>query len=191
MKYTKVEEQAYEKLQFNAGIVVKSFEPSNGTATGILGATKGGLSFTAVQEFIDRGANIDNVPNNTKQLKQGKQWNVNLAGTFVTVDPEKVKLLLGAGDVSENKIVPRHDLKDTDFQDIWLVGDYSDKTGETNGGYCAVHLMNTLSTSGLSWKTTDEDNGEFSFNFMAHYDIGNIDKPPFEVYVKAGTPEAA
>ena len=66
-----------------------------------------------------------------------------MSGTFVTVDVNLAKTLVGIADIdtSDKTLVkPRNDLLTTDFKDIWWVGDYSDKTGATNGGFVAIHM---------------------------------------------------
>ena len=86
--------------------------------------------------------------------------------------------------------MPRNDIVDADFSDIWWVGDYSDKNGATNGGYMAIHLINALSTGGFQLQSGDKAKGQFAFTYTAHYSNTDPDKVPFEIYVKAGTAEA-
>lgn len=190
-KFTKIPETAFQEIQLNAGVLLKTFEPSTATIdpSSILGATSGGINFTATPEFMDFGEDIDNCPKNMKELKKLDTWDIKMTGTYVTVNPDLVKSLIGAADVSSEKITPRTDLKDEDFQDIWFVGDYSDKNGETNGGFCAVHMMNALSTTGFSIQTTDKAKGQFAFEYTAHFSMSAQTTVPFEVYVKAGTDE--
>lgn len=188
MKYTKVPETTFQKLQLNAGILLRNFEPETATVerAGIIGATTGGVSFTATPSYSDFGEDIDNVPANMKELKKLDSWAVSMGGTFVTIDAAGAKSLLGAADVSGNKITPRNDLLADDFEDLWWVGDYSDENSEEAGGFVAIHMMNTLSTGGLSIRSTDNGKGNFAFTYTAHYSMDDPDKVPFEVYVQAG-----
>ena len=189
MKFTKIPETTFKELQLNAGVLVKSFEPSTATVskTDIIGATSGGVNFSAVPTFFDLGEDIDNCPKNTKELKEIDEWEVSMSGTFVTVTAASAKQMLAAADVDGTKITPRNQLKDEDFTDMWWIGDYSDENGETNGGYVAIHMMNTLSTGGFEIQSGDGEKGQFAFEFAAHYSIDDPDEVPFEVYIKAGT----
>ena len=191
MKYTKIPETTFQNLQLNAGVLLSAFDP--GTATiakeSIIGATTGGVNFTATPTFSDFGEDIDNCPKNMKELKKLDSWEISMSGTYVTVDANAVKALVGAADVSGNKITPRNDLKLTDFTDVWWVGDYSDQNGETNGGFVAIHMMNALSTGGFAIQSSDNGKGNFAFTYTAHYSMSAQDTVPFEVYVKAGTTE--
>ena len=191
MKYTKIPESTFKNLQLNAGVLLSAFNPESATVANesIIGATTGGVNFTATPTFSDYGDGIDNCQKNTKELKKLDSWEISMSGTYVTVDANAVKALVGAADVFGNKITPRNDLKLTDFTDVWWVGDYSDQNGETNGGFVAIHMMNALSTGGFAIQSSDNGKGNFSFTYTAHYSMSAQDTVPFEVYVKAGTAE--
>ena len=192
MKYTKIPETLFKNLQLNAGVLLSAFNPASAEVSddAIIGATTGGVNFTAKPTFSDFGEDIDNCPKNMMEMKKLDSWEISMSGTYVTVDVNAVKALVGAADVSINKITPRNDLKLSDFTDIWWVGDYSDQNGETNGGFVAIHMMNTLSTGGFAIQSSDNGKGNFAFTYTAHYSMSAQDTVPFEVYVKAGTAES-
>ena len=195
MKFTKIPSDAFQKLQINAGILTTDFTPATGTIgeAGQIGATTGGVNFTATPTYSDFGEDIDNCPKNMKELKKLDSWEVKMAGTFVNADTAIAKRLCGAADIGTTdatKVTPRNDLKDADFDDIWLVGDYSDKNGETNGGFIAIKLLNALSTGGFQLQTADKSKGQFAFEFTGHYSMSAQDIVPFEIYIQAGTAEA-
>lgn len=194
MKFTKIPSDAFQKLQINAGILTTDFTPSTGEigAAGQIGATTGGVNFTATPTFTDLGEDIDNCPKNMKELKRQDMVEAKMSGTFVNADTKTAKMLCGAADIDTSdttKVVPRTDLKDSDFTDLWLVGDYSDKNGAKNGGFIAIHMLDALSTGGFQLKTADKAKGQFAFEFTAHYSIAEQDKVPYEIYIKAGTEE--
>ena len=194
MKFTKIPSDAFQKLQINAGILTTDFTPTTGTIgeSGQIGATTGGVNFTATPTYSDFGEDIDNCPKNMKELKKLDSWEVKMTGTFVNADTAIAKRLCGAADIGTTdatKVTPRNDLKDADFADIWLVGDYSDKNGETNGGFIAIKLLNALSTGGFQLQTADKAKGQFAFEFTGHYSMSAQDTVPFEIYIKAGTAE--
>mgnify|MGYP000059516545 FL=1 len=194
MKFTKIPSDAFQKLQINAGILTTDFTPSTGEvgADGQIGATTGGVTFTATPTFSDFGEDIDNCPKNMKEFKRQDMVEAKMAGTFINADTKTAKMLCGAADIDTSdttKVVPRTDLKDSDFTDIWLVGDYSDKNGAKNGGFIAIHMLNALSTGGFQLKTADKAKGQFAFEFTAHYSLAEQDKVPYEIYIKAGTEE--
>ena len=187
MQYTKVEATAFEKLQINAGILVESFTPNTATVGNILGATTGGLAVATNPTYIDFGEDVDNCPPNTYQLKRVQYYDPTITGTFLSITDALAKKLSGAGAVASNKVTPSHTLVAADFNDFWVIGDYSDKNTGTTAGYVAFHLMKGLNTSGFQWQTTKDGKGQFSFEFHGHYDLANIDTVPYEIYVKTGT----
>lgn len=194
-KFTRVKEDAFQTMQLNAGILLDDFDPSSGTFEdeNILGATSGGTNFTATPEYEDFGEDVDNCPINMKEFKQITSIEVLMSGTFVTVTAALAQRLVGAADIAtgdNTKIVPRNTLKDTDFKDLWWVGDYSDKNGATNGGFVAIHMLNSLSTGGFQIQSGNREKGQFAYEFTGHYSLANQDQVPFEVYVKAGAEEA-
>ena len=195
MKYTKIPENTFQNIQLNAGVLLSSFTPSSATVSeeAIIGATTGGINFTATPTYTDFGEDIDNCPKNMKELKKLDSWEVKCSGTFVTIDTDAAKSLIGAADIGTSdttKVTARNDLAQADFSDIWIVGDYSDKNGDTNGGFIAIHMMNALSTGGFQIQTADKAKGQFAFEYTAHYSMSAQDTVPFEVYVKAGTAES-
>ena len=196
MKFTKIPSDAFQKLQINAGILTTDFTPATGTIgkAGQIGATTGGVNFTATPTYSDFGEDIDNCPKNMKEFKRQDMVEAKMSGTFINADTKTAKLLCGAADIDTSdttKVVPRTDLKDSDFTDLWLVGDYSDKNGAKNGGFIAIHMLNALSTGGFQLKTADKAKGQFAFEFTAHYSLAAQDKVPYEIYIKAGTEETA
>lgn len=194
MKFTQVPTDTFENLVLNAGILVDEFTPSSGVIGNILGATTGGIEFSTNPTYTDFGEDIDNVPENTKQLKRLKSFDPTMSGTFLTVDTATVKSLIGAADIGTSdttKVIPRNQLIQADFDDVWWVGDYSDKNVDAESthtaGYIAIHLMNALNTAGFKITSSKDNKAQMAFEYHGHYDISNISTPPFEIYVKAGT----
>ena len=189
MKYTQIPVETFNQLQINAGILLNKFDPATPPAEeDKLGATTGGISFSAAPTFSDFGEDIDNCPKNTLELKRQDDVEVKLSGTFVTISTESCKRLISAADISAeapNKIIPRRDLKLEDFQDLYWVGDY----GATDGSYILIHVMNALSTGGFKLQSTDKKKGQFAFEFTGHYSMKAQDVVPYEIAIVSKTEE--
>lgn len=189
MKYTQIPATAFQDIQLNAGILTESFTPSTGTIGRLLGATTGGVQFQDNIEYIDFGDDIDNCPKNMKELKKLDSHDVKISGNFVTINAATAKLLAAAADVDaldSTHIIPRNDLEQTDFQDLWWIGDYSDKNNGDNAGFVAIHLLNALNTGGFQIQSTDKGKGQFAFEFTGHYSMEAQDTVPYEIYIKQG-----
>lgn len=195
-KFTQIPIDTFKKLQLGAGLLTSKFNPAIGelTASNIIGATSGGVSFEATPSFSDFGEDIDNCPKNTKELKELDSWDAKMSGSFVTMDTTAAVSVIGAAAVASDdptKVVPRNSVNDTDFKDIWWIGDYSDVNddGSSTGkaGFIAIRLINALSTGGFKIQSGDKAKGAFEFEYTGHYSIEHIDTVPFELYIKAGS----
>lgn len=195
-KFTQIPTDTFKKLQLGAGILTTAFDPATGalTASNIIGATSGGVSFEATPSFTDFGEDIDNCPKNTKELKKLDSWEAKMSGSFVTMDTTVATSVIGTAAVASNdstKVVPRNSVEAKDFKNIWWVGDYSDinEDGSSTGkaGFIAIKLINALSTGGFKIQSGDKAKGTFEFEYTGHYSSENIDTVPFELYIKAGS----
>ena len=193
MKYTKVAADAFEKLVMNAGIIADSFTPETAVVGNILAATTGGLQFASNPTYTDFGEDVDNVPNNTKQLLRITAFDPVLSGTMLTVDADIIKAQIGAADKETptsggvTKITPRATLEDGDFDDIWFIADYSDVNTGNSAGFVAIHIINAMNRTGFQLQTGKNAKGQSTFEYHGHYDITDEDQtPPFEIYVKKG-----
>lgn len=180
-KFTVIPQDTFNELQLDAGVLLKTFDPDDPVAPAdadIICATTGGINPTCVATYSDFGEDIDNVPANMMELKHLDSWECKLATTCLAVTAETIKLSLGAADVTGNKIVPRRDLKLTDFTDeIWWVGDLA------NGGMAAICLKHVLSTGGFSLQTTKNGKGQLAIELTGHVSMSAQNDMPMEFYV--------
>lgn len=190
-KFTKIPEESFKTMQLNAGIILRTFEPETGTVTNsaIMGATSGGIKFSAVPTFVDQGEDVDNCPKNMMELKKLDTWDIKMSGTFVSAAAQAIKEMIAAADIKTattlSTITPRNDLKTEDFIDVWWVGDYSDDNTEESGGFVAIHMMRSLNSGGFQLQSGDNAKGQFPFEYTAHYSMDTQEVVPFEVYVMA------
>lgn len=181
-KFTKIPQNTFEELQMDAGVVLTSFDPSVPVApedADIVCATTGGIQASCVPTYSDLGEDVDNCPNNTKELKHLDGWACKMSFTSLGTSPASIKLALGAADIGSpdpTKVTPRRDLLQTDFKDIWWVGDRAD------GGMVAVCLKNALSTGGFTLQTTKNGKGQVSVELTGHVAIDAQDTMPMEFY---------
>ena len=127
-KFTVIPENTFDELQLDAGVLLTTFDPATPVApadSAIICATTGGINVSCVPTFSDLGEDVDNVPVNMKELKHLDSWACTMSFTALGTSPESIKLALGCADIDSNtsKITPRRDLAQTDFADIWWVGD--------------------------------------------------------------------
>lgn len=184
-RFTVIPQDTFESLQVDAGVLLKNFNPEEPAVADadIICATTGGVNVVCKPNYSDYGEDIDNVPNNMKELKHLDSWDCSLATTSLATSAEGIKIALGAADVTGNKIVPRRDLKQTDFRDIWWVGDRAD------GGLVAVRVINALSTEGFSLQTSKNGKGQTAITLTGHVSIKAQSVMPMEFYSMEGETE--
>lgn len=187
-KFTAIPQDTFQGMQMDAGVLLKNFNPETGEfdkTKDIICATTGGINATCQPEYSDLGEDVDNCPNNMKELKHLVSWTCTLGFTSLGTSPASIALSLGAADVDETsgKITPRRDVALTDFKDVWWVGDRAD------GGMVAVHLLNALSTGGFSLQTTKGGKGQNTMELTGHVSIDAQDVVPMEFYSKGPVTE--
>jgi hypothetical protein len=181
-RFTVIPQNTFSALQLDAGVLLKRFDPSNPVPPAdadIICATTGGVNPSCVPSFSDMGDDVDNVPANMKELKKLDSWECKISTTSLGTSPELIRLALGCADVDSNntaRIIPRADLKQTDFSDIWWVGDRAD------GGLVAVQLKNALATSGFSLQTTKNGKGQIGLELTGHVSMSDQKTVPMVFY---------
>ena len=177
--FTVIPENTFDGMQLDAGVLLRAFDPANPAPPAdadIICATTGGIEAKCEPEYSDLGEDVDNCPVNMKELKHLDSWNCTMGFTSLSNDPEGIRLALGAADVDGNKVTPRRDLKQTDFSDLWWVGDKAD------GGFVAVQLKNALSTAGLTIKTEKSGKGQVEVELTGHVSINDQNTMPMVFY---------
>lgn len=184
-RFTVIPQDTFDQIQLDAGVLLKTFDPANPAVedSAIITATTGGINATCVPTFSDMGEDVDNCPPNMKELKHLDGWECKMAFTALGTSPEAIKFALGCADIdsqNSSKIIPRKDLKQSDFSDVWWVGDRAD------GGLVAVQLLNALSTAGFSLQTTKSGKGQISCELTGHVSMSAQNVVPMVFYSMDG-----
>lgn len=181
-KFTIIPQDAFEGMQLETGVLLKSFDPSDPDEpddADIICATTGGITIECKPEFQDLAEDVDNVPDGMKEFMHLIKWNCSISTTSLNTSAAGIKMSLGCADIDSNntsKIIPRGELAQTDFAHIWWVGD------KANGGCVAVKLKNALSTDGFSLKTGKNSKGQTTLNISGHRSITAQNEVPMEFY---------
>lgn len=185
-KFTVIPQNTFDALQLDAGVLLKRFNPANPVAPldeDIICATSGGINPSCVPTYSDFGEDVDNVPNNMKEFKHLDSWECKISTTGLGTSPALIQMALGCADIDDDdstKVIPRMDLAQTDFTDIWWVGD------KANGGLVAIQLKNALSTGGFSIQTTKNGKGTISLEITGHVSINAQKEVPMVFYSMDG-----
>lgn len=179
-RFTVIPESTFDELQLDAGILLTTFDPAQPTVVdaNIICATTGGINISCVPTYSDFGEDIDNCPNNMKELKHLDGWESTMSFTSLGTSLASMKLALGSADITtaSNVVKPRKDISQDDFQTVWWVGDKAD------GGLVAVKMINALSTGGFVLQTTKNGKGQISVTLTGHVSINAQSVMPMEFY---------
>ena len=183
-RFSVVSQDVFDEFQVDAGVLLKNFDPKNPELVDedIICATTGGINPTCVPTYSDWGEDVDNVPSGMKELMHLDSYECTLGFTALNTTAEVIRMALGAADIGEEygAIIPRRDLKDTDFADLWWVGDRSD------GGLVAIRLINALSSSGFNLQTTKNGKGQIAVTLTGHPSIKEQSQVPMQFCVQEG-----
>lgn len=99
---TVIPQNTFENLELDAGALLYNFNPENPTIndSDIITATTGGIKIDVTPTYSDMGSDVDNCPENTKELKHLDSWAVSLSTTALNMSPDFVKFSLGAAESS-------------------------------------------------------------------------------------------
>lgn len=182
-KFTQIPIDAFQALQLDAGVILDAFDPTDiydedEVADHILCATTGGITVSCTPTFSDLSEDVDNVPANMMEFMHLDRWDCTISTTSLGTSLAMLKWALGSADITaaSNKVAPRKSLKQTDFRDLWWVGDRAD------GGVVAVKIHNALSTGGMSLQTTKNGKGQTSITITGHVSINDQNTMPMEFY---------
>lgn len=187
--------ETFENLQLNAGIFIKNLDYSSiadATAlktaitaaitagTTILGATRGGGTFTATREI--RTPEVDGMRYPFKGSDFVDSVEAYLSTTLLEVTPENIKDALSSATITtsgKKTTVTMHTAIDTDTDYIdtltWF-GDLAD------GRLVAITLHNAINTADFSLTFTDKGEGTLTVEFHARQDsVADYDEAPFEI----------
>ena len=182
--FTVVSEDAFDELQLDAGVLLSNFDIAHPytepASADIIATTTGGINPVCAPTYDDLAEDVDNVPNNMMDVKHLSGWDCSMAFSSIKMNAENIRWSLGAADVTNQtgykKIVPRRDLEQTDFADVWWVGD------KANGGAVAIKLINALSTGGLNIQTSKNGKGTNAVTLTGHFSISAQKTVPMEFY---------
>ena len=184
-RFTVIANDAFDALQVDAGVILTNFDPSNPYVTpaseDILATTTGGVNPTCTPTYSDYGDDVDNVPANMMEFKHLDSWEAKMSFSSIKFNAANTKWALGAADTEllangVTVVKPRRDVKLTDFQDLWWVGD------KANGGAYAINLKNALSTGGLNIQSSKNGKGTNQIEVTGHVSINAQDEMPMAIY---------
>lgn len=184
-----------ENLVLDAGAFFKNFivEPESGeeadtfesavTSGKLLGATKGGGSFSAVPTF--RQIEADGARGAVKGLQLVETWEVKMGAKLLEVTVNTLKAALASTTETtvgqKTKLTAKVCLSDDDYIDnITWVGNLAGSDDPV-----IIQVYNAVNTKGLELSFEDKGEAVIETEFVGHYEMGKLETPPFAIYYPA------
>ena len=189
-----IRNETYDNLQLNAGMFLKNFDYSDiddadelKTAlanaiiagTNILGATRGGGTFTVTREM--REPDVDGKRYSFVGGRFVDSTDAQLSTTLLEATPGNFATALGCATATtsgkKTTITMHTQIRDTDYlSNICWVGDISD------GRLALICLYNALNTADFTFTFSDKGEGTYNVEFHAHQsEVLDYDDAPFEI----------
>lgn len=186
-------EQTPQKLLLDAGAFFKDFNVvevgdtpadtfESAVAAGkLLGATKGGGSFSSVPTF--REIEIDGARGRVKELKQIESIETKISANIIEVSVESLRAALAASviddtDTKYTKISGKFCISPDDYiGNITWVGTLSG-----NQEPVIIQVFNALSESGLELSFEDKGEAVVALELFAHQSLANLDETPWTIW---------
>ena len=188
---TPLRKETYKSLQLNAGVTLVNFDLSQyssaedlktaiataiQTNTNVLGATRGGGTFTITRDI--RQVEADGV----RYLFVGSEivdaMDGYLSETLIEITPMHIKQVLGNVDITTSGLKTTLSFR-TAFED----GDYLTNVvwiGDTSEGFVAIELANALNTADFTFTFADKNEGTCNVEYHAHQgDVSDYENAPF------------
>lgn len=179
-QWNRITEDAFKKMHYDSGILVKNFNPANFTEPDdddILCTTSGNITVNVGMETADLGTDVNGLHGQFAELMMITQRTYSMGFTSLDLDLNGLKLAMGAADIEGNSVKPRTWLKSTDFvKNIALI------MFRMDGGLTAVCLDFGLSTGGLTLTTSKEGKVTNQMTLTGFQTLANQETPAMSFY---------
>lgn len=178
----RISADAAEKLQINAGLLLKNFNvvnPVEPSDDDIICETTGNFSISSVPTLEDFFADVNNAPANTKEGLRVTGWEHTLGVTAVSITEETLLMALNAKVAVAGTVGIRPGTEITFRDKLYWIGDMSDPDK-----LFVVCMENVASTGGLSFTSSDDGKGGLALSFRAYESVtGNPLLPPVSYHI--------
>ena len=192
---TPLRQETYKSLQLNAGVILVGFDISDyddaselkaalateiSSGTKLLGATRGGGTFTITREI--REVEADGARARFVGSEIVDSADAFLSTTLIEITPQHIKDVIGNADIDSTNanhvvVTIRTAIEDEDYLSnvIWV--------GDTSEGYVAIELQNALNTADFTLTFADKNEGTVNVEYHAHQEeVGTEENLPVSIH---------
>lgn len=185
-----------QNLQLDAGIVVlgltdpKIFDGVVTSPAKTVGATSGGVVFTAIPSIRNIFEDLDGSRGNYKDGNVIDTWDIKMSFTMKEITANNLKMSLAAADITPaaasekyDTLKGRNEIKSSDYlPNLVLI-----TTQNTKTEFIMIEIKNVLNITGLTFTTADKSTGMVDVELQAHFDLATPNEVPFKIYTPKAT----
>lgn len=164
-----------KRLVLDSGALYRNYGE---TDEQLIGATRGGATFTVERE--DREIEVDGTRGPVIGLKRTVRHTAMLEMTLIEVSEQTFLDLTRGTSVSDGthlEISPDNSIVSGDYYtNVALVAEINNESDPI-----IIKLLNALVAQEWDISTEDQDEGEISVTFEAHYSVSAINDPPYRI----------
>lgn len=183
-KWNVIDEDAFKKMHYDSGVLVKNFDPENididtfdPETLESLCTTSGNIGVAINTETIDLGEDVNGLHGQYSELMVITRRTYQLTFTSLDLDLEGLKIALGAADIEGNCVKPRGFLKDSDIiKNIALI------MFRFDGAITVATLDYGLSTGGVNLTTSKEGKVTNQMTLTGLQSLKNQTEPAMRFY---------
>jgi len=148
----------------------------------LLGATRGGGSFSAVPEI--RPIEVDGVHGKAKGLQVIDEWEIKMNANVLEVTLDGLASALTSSEIDNTTNETYDILSAKNYIELTDYYDNITYVGKISGADepLIIQIYNAINTTGLTLETEDKSEAVTELEFDGHYDETDLDHPPFKIF---------
>jgi hypothetical protein len=184
---------AADNFIFDSGVLFKNVtNPASGdysalTKENFIGATTGGVEFTAAPSLIDLFEDVDGAYGKFKGGDVIETWEISLSTSLLEATSKNLAMAIGPADITDNTdmtgggktITPSNCIEDKHYAtNICLF--------VTKKGYdkpVVIEMTNVINGNGFSLTTNSKNKGTIEVELSPRFDLANPDVVPFKIHL--------
>lgn len=181
-----------KNFQFDSGVLFRNvtdpsaMDVSTMTTTNYVGATTGGMAFTASPSLIDLFEDVDGAYGKFKGGDVIETWEITLTATLLEQTADNLKMAIGPAEITDNttvtgskKISPKNCIDDGDYLTnlCW----YGTLKGSDKP--IVIEMLNVMNGNGINFTSNSKGKGTVECEFSPRFEVSKPDVVPFNIYL--------
>lgn len=183
---------AADNFIFDSGVLFRNVtNPAAGdlsamTAENFIGATTGGIEFTASPSLIDLFEDVDGAYGKFKGGDVIETWEISMNATLLEATAKNLAMAIGPATITDNSdmtkgktITPENCIDDNHYANNICL--FATKKGFDKP--IVIEMTNVMNGNGISLTTNSKNKGTVEVELSPRFDLANPNVVPFKIHV--------